>query len=232
MLQFPFRFHILTSSLLIMPASYFIENFWKNRLQGVRSPKGFCMKKRQLIAAYFSFLFLSIFSSIGILFSSFFKEGDITVLKGGVTKAHIPEYWPDGTTDANFRNTNLFYIDEALQISDYSQFENRIRFLYSTPNEESYLDVPLFYYKGYKAKVIDKGKLAEQTLKTSIGAEHRLRIFLPPSPVPVTISLRYIGEWYFHVALFISGITSLFFTGRLLRPIIPEKLRQTLKHFN
>ncbi len=233
MLQFPFRFHILTSPLLIMAASYFIGNFKEiSYVNNIHSLKGFCMKKRQLIAAYFFFLFLSIFSSIGILFTSFFKEGDITILKGGVTRAHIPEYWPKGTTDANFRNTNLFYIDESLQISDYTQFENRIRFLYSTPNEESYLDVPLFYYKGYRAKVIGNGPLAGQTLRTSIGAEHRLRIYLPASLVPVDISLRYIGEWYFHAALFISGITILFFTGRLFLSIIPEKFRQALKHFD
>lgn len=233
MLQFPFRFHILTSPLLIMSASYFIGSF--KEFLHVKNPhflKGFCMKKRQLIAAYFSFLFLSIISSIGILFTSFFKEGDITILKGGVTRAHIPEYWPKGTSDANFRNINLFYMDEALQISDYSQLENRIRFLYSTPNEESYLDVPLFYYKGYRAKVIGNGPLAGQTLKTSIGAEQRLRIFLPASPTPVAISLRYIGEWYFHAALFISGITILFFARGLLLPIIPEKFRQSLKHFD
>ena len=64
--------------------------------------------------------------------------------------------------------------------------------------EEGYIDLPLFYYKGYHAKTADKSEL-----EVECNSDGCLRIILPEN-FSGEIQVNYTGEWYWRVAELIS----------------------------
>ncbi len=111
---------------------------------------------------------------------------EYTTLDGGYTDTPLPEYWPQGTTEEDFSDPNAWTAPN-LMLTHYWKKGTHVDFSYMTNNtEQSYIDLPLLYYRGYKAELQDGTKLTVDK-----GEKNRVRVYIPPTTKPIMVHLKY-----------------------------------------
>ena len=125
------------------------------------------------------------------------KKGQAVSTSGAV--GFDNEYYIQGTSpymlEANRYNTG-----GGVQIVEYEKDRTNIDLVLSGATEGSWVEVPLLWYPGYKAKD-DAGN----RLEIVDGDNHVLRVLLENGSTQVHIS--YTGLWYFRIAELISLLT-------------------------
>lgn len=146
------------------------------------------------------------------LFSGLLYENDCLANKNfwriydvngiGTTFAMGEEYLPFGTD-----SSQLFYNaptgGKDVEIISYTKDNLNID-LYCTNSskETKYVEVPLIYYTGYKAKDAASG----ENLEITYGDNHVIRVLIPPD-YSGTIQISFPGRWYWRLAELISLLT-------------------------
>jgi hypothetical protein len=114
------------------------------------------------------------------------------------------EYLPADTEAENLLNDSLTV--EGVEISGYNKYGNRIAFhCKSTSSDEGIVELPLLYYKGYKASGRDlQGN--DVNIDITAGSNHVIRLIIK-SGTECDISVQFKEPWYWRAAEAVSLIT-------------------------
>ena len=195
MIQFPFRILVIAVPLLYMTLGYAIaktEVFMKYR--------------------YYIFLVFMLITFLGVneyMFHTWKGVSEKCEVTGGITTIAIPENYPKGTDEGSCQNESWYPYSYEMNIQQYEKQGTKIRLFYSTTKEEDYIDVPLYYFIGYTAKVTGGEIPAGTRLRVEQGAEYRVRVYLPKSESGTEIVINYTGLWFFYLGYAISALTVL-----------------------
>lgn len=170
-LQFSFRFLGIVSALLAVTC-------------------GIAIAKTEILNRYRRELFLIIFV-IGLIGGAQImdeyatQEVCVTKYDGGFSDCKLPEYWPEGTQESAFEDTNPW--TSNVEISGYVKSGTKIDFTYTVNGEgELFVDLPLLYYPGYYA-----GNEDGEALRVIQGEQNRVRVCLEDTAGEKKVSVRY-----------------------------------------
>lgn len=110
---------------------------------------------------------------------------EYTKLDGGYTDSTLPEYWPAGTEEDTFEDTNAWF-SANLQLVQYWKMGTHVDLSYMTRGGDNYIDLPLLYYRGYRAVAQDGTELTVEK-----GEKNRVRVWLPESSKPNMVHVFY-----------------------------------------
>lgn len=208
MLQFPFRFLIIGTPLLIVSVSYFI---------------GRIIKSKYKYAITMCILILNLAGILGFMQDFVHGEEKYDKLYGGITEMAIPENYPLGADGSSCRNNIVYPYSYEMNIQQFERNGNIVRIIYSTSKDDDYIDIPIYYFVGYSAEVI-AGELPVGTkLRVEQGAEYRVRVYTPKSEYGTEIKISYTGLWLFYIGYIISTIAIILFIVLIMHE------RKTLK---
>lgn len=168
-IQFSFRFLAVVVAVLAVVGSVAVEN-----------TKIFREYKKEM---FLLFLCISIFGAVPMMDEFIKQDVEVTTMSGGFSDSPLPEYWPEGTDPVVFEDTDPKYPYE-LFISEYRKSGSKVSFCYATKHE-SYIDLPLLYYRGYTATADG------EPLAVVKGNGNRLRIVLPKTTTLQWVTASY-----------------------------------------
>ncbi|MCR5789601.1 MAG: hypothetical protein K6G83_06905 [Lachnospiraceae bacterium] len=124
------------------------------------------------------------------------------------------EYLPEGVTSADFAD-NAPIIPPNFTTLRYEKDYGRIEWAFENADEQadSCIDVPLIYYPGYLARLLDEEGKKQGELETTMGNHHWVRVLIPKEIRGGTVLISYGGFWYFKLAGLISLISLVFLIG-------------------
>lgn len=111
---------------------------------------------------------------------------------------------------------------EGVQITDYEKEGTNIVFTITNNNTEGYVLLPLQNYKGYEVSSED-GVITKEHLQMGENAVMRINI---PANYSDTISVRYVGFWYWRIAELVSLLTAAFLLFPHIKLPRPKKSHQ------
>ncbi len=122
------------------------------------------------------------------------------------------EYMPENGEKAKKNDTSLKYPD-AVEVSGVERHYHCFRISCANKGEEeSYIDAPLLYYRGYAAEDMDTGK----RMPVVKSGESKVRIKIPAG-FAGDIYLEYRESWYWRMAEIMSVLGILGMSGGYLR---------------
>lgn len=167
-IQFPWRF--------LSPASLFSTIFICYTLKYSNNIFLRGQKYLPVITVIFSILLSSFWYMNGMLFNEeygvqgfYYSKDDLNI-----REVITGEYLPDGTVGEKLTN-GLVVASENVRYSNYNKQQLYITCFLETKGEEGYLEVPLLYYKGYRASDINTGL----ELEVKPGNNNVVRIEFP-----------------------------------------------------
>ncbi|MFR9231762.1 MAG: hypothetical protein ACLVLH_01670, partial [Eisenbergiella massiliensis] len=192
-LQFPWRFLTLASLFLTWLTCVLVKSMSNNR---------YYLKK---VVCFFGILLLS---QLVYFEGTVIKNSDLVCVYDTLGYSSFPEngfeYMPTDT-EVTKLNKTLSYSNNKILIKAFSQKYNEITVdVENTDSENGFIDVPLIYYKGYKAVDTSLGKEFE----TGYGKNNVMRVIIPANYLG-TINLYFEEQWYWRMAEFISVFTLL-----------------------
>lgn len=203
MIQFPFRILVIAVPLLYMVLGYFLE-------------KAAVIQKYRY-QVFTLLILITILGVNGYMFQTWQGTGERCKITGGITKIAIPENYPQGADEGSCQNESWYPYSYEMNIQQYEKKGTKIRITYSTTKDEDYIDLPLYYFAGYTAKVV-AGEVSPGTqLHVEQGAEYRVRVHLPKSEAPTEVIINYTGLWFFYLGYIISALTMICCVVILLR---------------
>lgn len=196
MIQFPCRLLLVAVFVLVWTAAETIEQaLSKNRLQ---------------FFAYGVLIFMTFCSVSGYIGGIVMDKAPVhDEMYGGISRIEIPENYPKGADEASHRNKSIYPYSYEMQIQEFIHDGCVMTLRYTTPNEGEYIDLPVYYFPGYAAKVLGGELPKGQKLKVEQGAEYRVRVHLPKSLSGTAIKVWYRGTNLFFVGYVISTVSFL-----------------------
>ena len=155
-IQFPYRFLGISSAVLAFAVTFAVIEY----------PEVFGYKRELALLI----LILGLIGCIPITDGALKKEIYAASVNGGYSRIKLPEYWPEGTDEALFSDP-----ERALpsgEVTDYAKDFSGVSFNVSA-DEDIFVDVPLLYYRGYKAKCNDT------YLEIQRSDDNRIRVSIP-----------------------------------------------------
>lgn len=135
----------------------------------------------------------------GHAFQAVFANKESTMVKSG------EEYLPVNANSQEFNEKNL-YIDDQIQIKNWKKEGIRIQFsCYNDSMNESVIELPLLYYKGYVAKAKSK-ELERQNLVVTSGNNQVVSIRIP-GKFQGDVIVDFQEPWYWRMAETITVLT-------------------------
>ena len=200
-IQFAYRYYGICTVCLVMGISASLE-----ALSGMFD-KAF-MDRVCNIVMVILLLIVTVTSSVYI--KKRMPMHDLSRISGGLDNSFVPEYMPEGATDACFRNTGVYTSNPDIEITMYEKHGTNILCQFKVKQEYNHIDFPLFYYPGYSAVYYVPSNMDGIKLPVIRGDEGRIRVVLPDTDEIAAVKIRYSGLWYFNIGYIISGITLLF----------------------
>lgn len=113
----------------------------------------------------------------------------------------MTDYVPDGEDYDSYSGRSLYYSSDnvAISLESYEKRGTNISAEINCSEDGSYIDFPVFAYKGYVCRDAN-----DNYLKTGIGENHRLRVFFDKTSKPLYIKIRYKVPALYYVFLIIS----------------------------
>ncbi|NLG02724.1 MAG: YfhO family protein [Clostridia bacterium] len=189
MIQFPSRFLSVAVPMLIMSLTFVLT---------LQSQKN---KKRAGI--YLVFIVVNL-ACIMLLFMYAFTDMGGRGSQDGAARADFREYYPKDGGEQCCVNDQYFQYSYDTVITDYSKNTKDLSFTYVSSLKQDELDLPLMYYRGYQAKLLDQTGKKVGMLPVSKGAEARVRVTLTQTQIPMKVVVSYGTPWYFAVTYVIS----------------------------
>ncbi len=195
-IQKPYRLLVFTSlAIAILGAGLvvYLSTSFSNKISGLIISASICVLVLQTMffadSTLQSFLYTQIYN----------PEAFGTEYVGGA------EYMMNGVDYRDIRYNTVISEDEII-IEEYEKEYGNIRLTANNPGmDESYVDVTLLYYPGYKAVVQETG----EQLELQPGEKGSLRVVIPKN-FSGTILISFEGFYYWKIANGISGIFLLF----------------------
>lgn len=192
-IQFPMRFLSIAIPFLIIITC--IAGVWITQKSSITARK----------------LYFGIVTAVA-LFCGFWYENDCLENKAfwriydisgvGTTFAMGEEYLPVGT-DSSLLRYNPPISSEHVEITSYVKDNLNIELRCTNNSKETgYVEVPLIFYKGYKARNAVSG----DPLEITYGDNNVIRVLIPANYTG-TIQISFPGMWYWRIAEMISLIT-------------------------
>ncbi|RDU23866.1 DUF6541 family protein [Anaerosacchariphilus polymeriproducens] len=136
-------------------------------------------------------LFISSGLAISLLFGSSIlmdtyanQEISFTKISGGYTHTAPDDYLPKGTTKDTFNvTTPIVSSEKNISIESYEKRSTTIHLTYSCNTTNGYIDLPIMYYKGYKAFNENR------SLTVVKSPENRVRVLLNETVTSSTITV-------------------------------------------
>lgn len=131
----------------------------------------------------------------------------------------MTDYVPEGETFESFAGRTPYYSSDEITINEESYKKNGVNIEAEIicTKDDSYIDFPIFGYKGYVCE-----NQNGQQLVTGIGEHSRLRVFFDKSDAPLYIKIYYkVPVIYYillavsYISLFIMTIINKRFLGRI-----------------
>ncbi len=148
---------------------------------------------------------------VALVFGTY-QVNDILMSREGLIRLYSPqgmghsavlgaEYLP---LDANLGHMTYHapVMGEGVAIDEYEKDGLQVNAFVTNNGAESYLELPMLYYKGYHAKVAETG----ESLPVMKGNNADVRVILPEG-FSGTIQVQYTGMWYWHLAEVVTGVT-------------------------
>ena len=109
---------------------------------------------------------------------------------GDISPFKQREYLPDGTSDDYYqgKHSPLVSDEENARIDDYIKDADRVTFTYflNSNTGDPYIELPMFYYPGYEARLSDGTQLRIET-----GVDNHMRVYLPFSGSGQEVRIRF-----------------------------------------
>ncbi|MDD3417306.1 MAG: hypothetical protein PHY47_25495 [Lachnospiraceae bacterium] len=169
-IQFPFRFLSIVTVSLALICGLVIENTDMLRKY-----------KKELMVVL---IIVGMVGAYEIMDGYLQEEVYITKTSGGFTEFELSEYWPDGTKSETFEDTS--YWVSGAEITYYQKEGTKLEFFYDAAQEGAFIQLPLLYYPGYRAKLSDG-----ETLKVVRGEENRVCVALNESKNKQKVTVYY-----------------------------------------
>lgn len=173
-----------------------------------------CFTKYKLFI--YSGLIISLLFGSSILMDVYTnQEISFTKISGGYTHTAPDDYLPKGTTKDTFTVTSpIVSSQKDISIESYEKRNTTIHFTYRCNTSNGYIDLPIMYYKGYKAYDGNKN----MTIVRS--PENRVRILLNKTETSSTITVSRQINPVFIISIIFSFLVTfglLFFIFNLSR---------------
>lgn len=196
-IQFPNRLYvILTPTLAIMTAICFYKN------------SGIFIKCRCFIISFFILLSLWSYACI----CNEYRDGMIAIadsILGDVFSTHASDdYLPNGADYKWYSNPYpaLSDYDGSITITNYTKFGTRIQGEYTCTKENQYMDLPLFFYKGYRCIDIDGNPI-----EITKGENAKIRLQLSKTDEPKSFIIFYSVPKIYKILFAFSAMCTIFF---------------------
>lgn len=190
-LQFPYRFLGWGTVCLV-----FVFGYCLNYLKKVHKNGYLILLAVAFIGILTSDMYLLDYMNASQSTVKIYNEEDMGV--GYISGA---EYIPEGTVeeDITFREPE---IGEGVQMTDYRKEYLRINLECNNQGKhDSFIDVPLLYYKGYRAVETESGK----KLEICAGENNTVRVLIPAS-FDGTLEIRFVPPVYWRISEVISAV--------------------------
>ncbi len=177
-IQFPNRNYTLLSPLLAIAVAISAERLFKSL-----KPSTYAVIFVYLLLCIYSYRYaLNEYSKTVLLMKS-------SIFEPSVYTTSLNDYLPKGYKED--WNTNTYpdysnYDEGVIVVNDYYKSGTRIKGNYTCTNENEYLDMPIFFYKGYKC--IDD--LGNEILLT-VGNHRKVRLSLQKTEQPIGFTIYY-----------------------------------------
>jgi len=201
MIQFPSRFLLIGTGLITFTCLYYVFKY---------------LSGRTLRNSGIALVVITLACVSGYMSQCMFAEGALDKMYGGVSETYMPEYFPGDANVISAENQSFYPYSYNMVVSQFVRDGNTMMIEYRTDIDGDSIDLPIFYYPGYEAKVIGGDLPAGMKLTIEKGREARARVYLPKTENGTIVSIRYAGEPYFYVGYAISFIALLVF-GYMLR---------------
>ena len=204
--QFPWRLFVLATVMLAVADAIILTVFIRSSLE----PHMPCMRVLTvLVFAIFTVCAFRVISNAGVTYYDYSQ--DYYSYQPYTANVIAGEWLPKTVTDRDslVADSAHMYTDSG---DDLAFVRNRGSVLAQIDRDYAYADVPLIYYKGYRA-VLDTG---EETIRLSVapGENGLCRVFLNGNRGNLTV--KYAGTILQHLASLISLLTGLFLIVLLL----------------
>jgi len=203
-IQFPNRFLTIASVLLVTLAGVVGKCILE-----MSSGESGRQDGRRWFALYFSgMVVLLCISSIYLLNDTLYNRSFTRIYNSeGMGTGYISgaEYLPYGT-DASLLTYRGPVAEENVEVEGYEKGALRVDVsCYNNSDREGFLELPLLYYKGYRAWDEETG----EALTVYAGNNHAVSVAVP-SGYHGVIRTEFVSPWYWRVAEVLSVVTFLF----------------------
>jgi hypothetical protein len=153
---------------------------------------------------------VALIALVSVVFGMY-QVDDTLLTKSGMLKLYTAEnigysavlgaeYLPLGA-DISHMTFHEPAVSEGVEMSSYEKEKLKASaYVKNTLSDsDGYIELPMLYYKGYSAYNTDTG----EKLKTSAGDNYDVRVDVPAG-FEGSITVRYSGMWYWHVAEAVS----------------------------
>ncbi len=206
-LQFAWRFLSPASLLLTLCAAGALTLLWSKR-RDLAKQAALALVLLTLIPAGYQ-MYDSCANSVVTTYMSLGAMGVASPLKESQLAGgeYLPYDLSDELTPAQFNDTN-FYFDEGVQAESYYRGQLSVSFTATNTNDtQSTVVVPLFAYPGYE--------LTDTAGSAQLSRQDGYLIVLLPAGYSGTVTVRFVGFWFWRAADLISlaGIAATLFVG-------------------
>lgn len=209
MIQFPWRLLGFIGAFLAVLTGIFLDR--KNQL----------MKFKLVIFSGLTIFLL--FGSVILMDTYANQEMSFTKISGGYTHTAPEDYLPAGTTKDVFNTTTPIVSSEsAISIESFTKRNTTVQLTYTCNIEDGYIDLPLMYYKGYKA---DSNETSLEIVKSP---ENRVRVLLnkTDSASTLTVSREINILIIFVILLSLASTVGVIYYGLTLRKIEKREMEK------
>ena len=206
-LQFAWRFLSPASLLLTLCAAGALTLLWSKR-RDLAKQAALALVLLTLIPAGYQ-MYDSCANSVVTTYMSLGAMGVASPLKESQLAGgeYLPYDLSDDLTPAQFNDTN-FYFDEGVEAESYYRGQLNVSFTATNTNDtQSTVVVPLFAYPGYE--------LTDTAGTAQLSRQDGYLIVLLPAGYGGTVTVRFVGFWFWHAADLVSlaGIAATVFVG-------------------
>ncbi len=116
------------------------------------------------------------------------------------------EYLPEGTEEGSLTFVDKAAAGAGVTVDSYEKQYLHVKMQCRNPGrKESYLEVPLLFYKGYRAWDAEGNPLG-----VGPGENYMVRVFLPPG-FAGSVEVKFVSPFYWRLSELVSGIFLVFF---------------------
>jgi len=139
------------------------------------------------------------------LLTYIFGDNVMLTQKIGYLQPYIQREYLPPDTENEFFSSNLCTLsdEENIHAENYSKHGSRLTFTYTTDLTDASVEVPLFYYNDYVACLEDGTQIILLD-----GTHHKLRIVLPQTNIPHTVTIFFEASPLYKVWVLVSVISA------------------------